>query len=152
MISVSQIMIVCLEPNAAQIAFCVRTPKNGFVLGDQNYAITESTGWSGFYDWLRPRKGQVAGVRFWPYEWARFILEPCRFLPYVNVKEGNIELLFVSSGFDEAISDDQSFADNTIYESLLGQYAIAFSLYGLTDIEIRGLHSLPNTKLEVQDY
>jgi hypothetical protein len=58
-----------------QIASVIRA-STWVTVKDRRYEDTGLGGWTGFYDWLRPKVSEVIGLRYSPFEEAQK-LRPC---------------------------------------------------------------------------
>lgn len=141
----SSFLIAFLVPGEPHLALCDQLPKGTFNADGKTYDETEMGHWTGFYDWLRPAKGRVIGIRYWPFEEARFLIDASRWLGYVDIDESqsSITLRLDEGVFDERLSDSQDFGDNKIWEGGDGSYAVSFSTYSLSHEELECLKSLP---------
>jgi hypothetical protein len=103
--------------------------------------------WTGFYDWLRPNRDQVIGVRYWPFDSAAFILDACRSLDYVRINDEleNVEIRFAPGVYDDKISDAQDFAENGVWQAAEegGEYVVSFRTYSLSAFDMASLRTLP---------
>jgi hypothetical protein len=97
--------------------------------------------WSGFYDWLRPHPGCIIGVRFWPFENVRFLLDVMQPSGSLTVgSDGQLLLYFGSTRvYESEMSDDQAFDEACIYKSAEDEYGILFGLKHLSEAELRSL-------------
>jgi hypothetical protein len=60
-----------------QIASVIRA-STWVTVKDRRYEDTGLGGWTGFYDWLRPKVSEVIGLRFSPFEEAQNFWEPLK--------------------------------------------------------------------------
>jgi hypothetical protein len=102
--------------------------------------------WTGFYDWLRQRKGGVIGVRFTPaIEEVEFLPKELGGLNYVSVTPArtSIEIFFTTArDFDAHLSCDQDFGENKVFASHDRQYAISFGTAKLSWGELKVIRGL----------
>lgn len=100
----------------------------------------ENEGFIGFFDWLRKNEIEIVGIRLCYFEHHIYNNLLKRF-PYVNAtNEGRwIEILFKNQSYDFALSGDQDFTNNYVYESEGGEYLFTFGLDHLTEAELNSL-------------
>lgn len=103
---------------------------------------TEFGSWTGFFDWLRTERGNVIGVRYWPFENTEFLLRLVSGAPF-EIDPAGALLIFLSSNrcFDQTLSDDQSFEEARLF-SASGTYSILFGCSNLTVEERAALKDL----------
>jgi hypothetical protein len=86
-------------------------------LDDEVFLDLGKGDWLGFYDWLRPAPGQIAGVRIWLDKELPRPLFKCQ---GVELIETNQELLIFfdqDRQFNESLSGDQEFISNQLFIS-----------------------------------
>lgn len=119
-------------------------PSDTIWIGETRLIDKGNGDWSGFYDWLRDSAGQIVGVRFWPFEQARFLCDFLGRFPYVRVEGSHrfIEIYFRSDrNIAVGRSDDQAFGGNHIF-SADGEWAITFDLKTLASSEAASIDAL----------
>lgn len=96
---------------------------------------------NGFYDWLRCVKGEIIGVRWFPYEDDALRGKQTIYLKTLNNISLDDDLLGLTIYFydfrsiDEPRSCDQDFLQNNLFFSKNGKCAISFSIDNLTEEE-----------------
>lgn len=103
--------------------------------------------WSGFYDWLRSKDGEVIGVRYHVTEDTRFLLKEASALNYAMIGQHEDVCIFFGDNraFDPARSDDQDIAYDQVFVSNGEGSAICFSAENLTPTQIADLTKCGNT-------
>ena len=139
-----QCLLVALgqQPVLALVAEC---PHDEFSLDGRVYRDKGYGAWTGFYDWLRDRHGQIVGLRYWPFEETRFLTDSLRALPYVRVDEDRSFVEFYladARAVDHELSDDQHFGDNRLFATDSGELGISFGTETLSEPEMDHVRAL----------
>jgi hypothetical protein len=119
----------------------LRWPLKGFFIGNKRYLDTDFGHWTGFYDWLRDADGNLLGVRYTPFEDTEFLIDHTTKLPYVKTAPLRyIEIYFSEKrAIDAKRSCDQEFLYDAVFRSDDGDYAIAFGIEELSEVDLQGL-------------
>jgi len=131
-------LAILLTPEI-QLTLLPREPERELTLSGQVYRDVGYRDWSGFYDWLRNRRGSVLGVRYWPDD-LRFPLGKIGALEYVVVPtHGSCAEIYFSTErrFDRRKSADQAFFYDKVFSSETGDYLIVFETSCLTAIDLQ---------------
>ena len=134
-------MLVALRSGPA-IAFAPECPASSFQMGDREYRDKGFGDWTGFYDWLRSGAESIVGVRYWPFQETRFVVDDLSGYQYVKVPEDKscLEIYFsADGGVDRRASDDQAFGSNRVFYSEAGGWALSFDTI---DLSLRALQSI----------
>jgi hypothetical protein len=136
-------LLVILRPQLT-LARDLHWPLKGFVLGEKQYRDANFGEWTGFYDWLRDRDGNLLGVRYTPFEETEFLTQEMSVLGYVKTDPPrHLEIYFSERReFDEKLSCDQEFLYDAIFRSDDGEYAIGFGMEELSESNLRGLERI----------
>jgi hypothetical protein len=103
-------------------------------------ALNDEGGFIGFFDWLRPKSGEIVGVRMSFFNNEQSFGKILNF-PYMkSTFEGqSFELLFKGDSYDESNSGDQDFGKNYIYKTNQNELLLTFNLDFLNDFELINL-------------
>jgi hypothetical protein len=105
-------------------------------VGGTTFMDTGYGDFTGFYDWLRNSKGQILGVRYYPFEDIHFLFDIVGTLNYIDASRNReVFNIYFSDDrvFDESVSDDQAFGGNKVYQSWSGEYAVSFAATDMVD-------------------
>lgn len=123
------------------------------LINNRKYSIDkdskENLGFIGFFDWLRKNESSIVGIRisFFEHHGYNKILSN---FAYLNVVDGNCELLFVNENYKQEISGDQDFTNNFVYMSEDNQPVFTFGLDHLSKDELDSLLAYcDNTQLVI---
>jgi hypothetical protein len=134
-------LVVTLE-SRPRLAFVDDCPREKITVGGRVYRSADTGEWTGFYDWLRNRAGQVIGVRYWPFEDTLPLDElRQRLAPSADVAiapdDSHLDVYFSSDHeVDTERSADQAFGGNRIFATDQGDLAISFDLTALQQSEL----------------
>lgn len=111
---------------------------NVLYLKDEN--SKESSGFTGFFDWLRLNESDIVGIRLCYFEdqpYSQILLK----FPYASPTLDNkcFEILFKGDSYNADISGDQDFTNNYIYVSEELSYLFTFGMDHLTKDETMSL-------------
>ena len=123
----SCLIVVCM--NEIILVHAPQCPKDSFTYDNTTFRNQGFGDFTGFYDWLRNKDGEVIGVRYLPVDELKFLWHALANLPYVKVNQKikSIEFYFSNDRtVDESVSDDQDFGSNSVYKSDDGIFAISF--------------------------
>jgi hypothetical protein len=140
----SPAILIAILGSELELAMVDGPLSSGFTQGDCFYRDAGQGDFTGFYDWLRDTAGRLLGLKYWIYRDVDFHREVLASLPYVELPDGepSVEIFFSAErGYDAAKSDDQSFADNALFRSEDGEWAVTFSVYALDRDELACLRS-----------
>lgn len=125
-------------------------PEQSVRIVGQRYRASESGEFTGLYDWLRGSKGQVLGVRYWPFETTAFLCNILADLPYVVIADDRayMEIYFTAErAIDAERSRDQDFGTSKVFTVDGAAWALAFDTVALNALELHSLAALtPSTE------
>jgi hypothetical protein len=99
------------------------------IVNKRRFEDTGLGGWTGFYDWLRPKVSEVIGLRYSPFEEAQKLLGTSE----------SINLFFGEQRvFVEELSGDQDFEEVRLFTSPVGAFGllVGYTLLNSTEIEL----------------
>ena len=133
-------LLVLLRPRLTLVKG-LRWPLNGFAIGNRIYRNAGFGVWTSFYDWLRNKDSVLLGVRYWLSHGTEFLTKYTERLTYVKGDPTrNIEIYFSACRLPEAaLSADQAFLYDAIFQSERGDYAIGFGMEELSDKDLKSL-------------
>ena len=107
-----QFLLVVVTPHLA-LAFVENLPDGKLTVNGIDYVDLGLGDWTGFYDWLREKSGQVCGVRYTPFPEFNHLLDrfpsDCSYLAFPSRgSKSYVEIFFTSSrDYEAEKSDDQ---------------------------------------------
>jgi len=110
-------------------------------VGSELY-VPASSDWSGFYDWLRDKNGNLLGMRFSPFPETEFLIQALSGLLYTHVEGDDTVEIFFASDLRKPVperSSDQDFLYDQVFKTASGKHALAVCTDGLTETELRAI-------------
>jgi hypothetical protein len=128
-------------------------PVQSFSIDGETYREIGLGEWTGFYDWLRDRSGNVIGVRYSSFKDIPGLIEAARTLDYVVVRSSRSLEIFLADKreSDEQHSADQEFQYDAVFHSATGRWALAFDTSALSATERDALRATVEKTVTLQD-
>jgi hypothetical protein len=136
-------LLVALLPEI-DLRLLAECPGEVYQAGDRLFRDQGFGDWTGFYDWLRDARGEIIGVRYWPFADTQFVTDRVRDLSYARVAADRsfVEIRLRPGDPDQQGSDDQDFGNNRLLTTSAGELALSFGTGALDATELGQLRTV----------
>jgi hypothetical protein len=106
-------------------------------LSGKDYEESEHGEFNGHYDWLMNPNGQIIGVRYFVFDYMKYLCSKVEKLSYCIVQDNIIQIYFSDDRcVDEDNSDHQDFSGDRLFTSNNDEMIMSFYLEGLSKADL----------------